>query len=621
MYIILLAAYSITLVATIVWPVRYWLPLVILTLILTVIFIDDAINAAIPAIIVTPIIWIGLWIKSIIDKQQAKRRQSTAAIQTEHPRKGTNQAVSTKPDMQSPPAENHSKSSAPMIEEPVTAALRRQVPVCFDKKPKSWLGGLPCMPDNIPWPTAACHTHPEKGQVYLHFAAQIACEDLPKKLWGGLGPRHGWLLFFLDAQGLNYGDYEKNQTFQVIHIEKLGPERPLPDEIYALHNNDYTDYSFQYYRSKDQLPKKWRKWPVDIVELPNILNPDLPGELDESEITEPVTRMTSEALYNGQTVDHEKPHFTKDVISDVKYWPFSWGGALAVVDTIERTIRDNGAPELNNSYAEFLDDPVWFSSLAENLAAGIEEKDLQLKDLSKSLEDQNQSESKLERIRWTMPNIQKERGEVADALEIIKKCATPEELQQAFSNSEAKLVEWYDTRLTMLEELRTAIQKHDMDSSISTDEFRPFFDRISETCDLLLIRRSHNETPSLVLNQKHSLLGKAAKGFEAARYDIAAGLSAKSAKAKAIVPEDILTEYEPKWRHLLNNRPHRMGGYPDPIQSEEGDYPRDYVLLFQLASDDVMQWSWGGGGAIYVTIDTQSLKDADFSKIKGWYER
>jgi hypothetical protein len=87
-----------------------------------------------------------------------------------------------------------------VVEETVSVVLRRQIPVRFDEAPRSWLGGLPMLPDNVQWPMAATTDHPERGRTPLHFVAQVACSDLPRELWGGLGPRTGWLLLFLNGE-------------------------------------------------------------------------------------------------------------------------------------------------------------------------------------------------------------------------------------------------------------------------------------------------------------------------------------------------------------------------------------------------------------------------------------
>ncbi|MDZ4867620.1 MAG: DUF1963 domain-containing protein, partial [Alphaproteobacteria bacterium] len=83
--------------------------------------------------------------------------------------------------------------------------LRRQIPIRAES-PRSWIGGRPMMPAHVEWPRSISAEHPKKGERPLHFVAQIACADLPANLWAGLGPRHGWLLLFVDPnQGVPEG--------------------------------------------------------------------------------------------------------------------------------------------------------------------------------------------------------------------------------------------------------------------------------------------------------------------------------------------------------------------------------------------------------------------------------
>ncbi|MFA5122490.1 DUF1963 domain-containing protein [Zavarzinia sp.] len=54
--------------------------------------------------------------------------------------------------------------------------------------PAGWFGGAPDLPEDVPWPD-------HDGEP-LRFACQIDLAALPADLWGGLGPRHGWLAVF-----------------------------------------------------------------------------------------------------------------------------------------------------------------------------------------------------------------------------------------------------------------------------------------------------------------------------------------------------------------------------------------------------------------------------------------
>jgi len=40
------------------------------------------------------------------------------------------------------------------------------------------------------------------------------------------------------------------------------------------------------------------------------------------------------------------------------------------------------------------------------------------------------------------------------------------------------------------------------------------------------------------------------------------------ARRRPLIPQAIVAEFEPHWRSLNHNRPHRMGGYHDGLQSD-----------------------------------------------------
>jgi hypothetical protein len=86
------------------------------------------------------------------------------------------------------------------------------------------------------------------------------------------------------------------------------------------------------------------------------------------------------------------------------------------------------------------------------------------------------------------------------------------------------------------------------------------------------------------------------------------------ANARALIPPAALAELEPYWRSLSDNRPHRMGGYHDGVQSDAQPGPVSELLLFQIATDNGMHWCWGDCGAYYVFLAPEALKARDFSK-------
>jgi hypothetical protein len=91
--------------------------------------------------------------------------------------------------------------------------LRAVVPARPAATEIGWLGGNPRLPDPFQWPG-------RDGQPY-QFLCQIDCASLPPGLWGGIGPRTGWLAFFTAVSG--------RVDVKVIYAPKLGPERRNDD--------------------------------------------------------------------------------------------------------------------------------------------------------------------------------------------------------------------------------------------------------------------------------------------------------------------------------------------------------------------------------------------------------
>ncbi|MDB2406998.1 YwqG family protein [Jannaschia sp.] len=80
----------------------------------------------------------------------------------------------------------------------------------------SWAGGNPDLPHDEPWP----HFDDQP----LSFLVRIDCRDLPVDVWGGVGPRTGWLSLFMDPR------YPQDSTFPVcvLHHEDRGAPRSAP---------------------------------------------------------------------------------------------------------------------------------------------------------------------------------------------------------------------------------------------------------------------------------------------------------------------------------------------------------------------------------------------------------
>lgn len=94
---------------------------------------------------------------------------------------------------------------------PPSLRLVPQVPVRGAAGAAAWFGGGAQLPEGRAWP--------EIDGEALQLLAQINCARLPADLWGGLGPREGWLAIFLGPQSLKA---------RVLFFMEAGPFQPSP---------------------------------------------------------------------------------------------------------------------------------------------------------------------------------------------------------------------------------------------------------------------------------------------------------------------------------------------------------------------------------------------------------
>ncbi|MDN3721041.1 DUF1963 domain-containing protein [Roseibium salinum] len=89
---------------------------------------------------------------------------------------------------------------------------------------------------------------------------------------------------------------------------------------------------------------------------------------------------------------------------------------------------------------------------------------------------------------------------------------------------------------------------------------------------------------------------------------------------RSLIPAAVLAQFEPWWRQLYDNRPHRVGGEFDALQSTPRIGPTGSLTLLHLASDNAMNWAWGDSGIVYFELTTKktSLKDGLIRLLRFW---
>jgi uncharacterized protein YwqG len=480
------------------------------------------------------------------------------------------------------------------ISESVSVILRRQIPPRFEA-PRSWLGGLPMMPDHVEWPRSISTEHPEKGERPLHFVAQIACADLPAELWGGLGPRRGWLLLFIDP---NQGGPEGPDAFRVLYVGKLGAERKPPADLGPVHDGVYTGPRYDYCRTIDEVPSVWRRWPIDLVVVPNTI-------AKEGNRTIVAPDNFAEILYAGQPV-------SSDRYPPPDPEPFTWRGALYVLDTIDRSLAQPVTEvRIYDTLVEKLNRPGYFGSIL----AAVDAQDARWAALSKPWLEGPEPEDETERQRRARTRAETERRRAKrEALAaFLERHPTPDSIIDYLRQSHQPWGRWRAEARERVAGERSAVLAQDLDSPIPADAWQALKARLRQDTFRFWTYRSVERDGDPLHVSFEEIEVAADAGQRTGIAELVADYYVDAAR-QSLIPPAVLSEFEPRWRSLCYNPPHRMGGYHDGVQSEAQAGPARELLLFQIATDDAMHWCWGDTGAYYVFLDPDALKKLDFSR-------
>ncbi|QDH33908.1 DUF1963 domain-containing protein [Porphyrobacter sp. YT40] len=495
--------------------------------------------------------------------------------------------VLSKPVRTAPPVGSSPPAPPALRSERVTAVLRRQVPV-RDEPPRSWLGGLPMMPDAVEWPRGVNEQYPERGEIPLHFLAQIACEDLPAEMWVGLGPRTGWLLFFINP---NHFSGEGKGLHRVIYTRKLGSERRPPFDCGPVHDKVHTGGSYNWL-DKDDIPAFWRRWPIDIVPMPNALTLH---EENGSTWKSASPDNLSEVLYAD--VPHSKTEFASPM---PRIRPLTFGQAQTAVESLAKSLRFKVRSPIDDKARELLLADGGHQHLIAELGAG------------------------LERLREIAPD---DRGEGQARRLAFLEAAVPEyrsmdaaKLLESIETRHAQWLAWREKLAEGCDQITAMLGKSDADAPLQED----YWQQLTATFegkhfDHLELRHSRiraGDFPVSLMSPRETIELKPPQGMD----QIAIEYYLDPAR-RHLLPADWAAAQEPAWRALYNNRPHRMGGYHDGVQSEPIEDPAfGQMLLMQIATDDAMDWCWGDGGVYFFWIRPEHLEACDFSGVEVWLE-
>lgn len=144
-----------------------------------------------------------------------------------------------KPAPTAKPAKPPQKLLPSRSKDRVSVRLVPQVPIIEAENSAGWLAGGARLPPGMAWPAI-------EGEA-LQLLAQIDCTQLPPGLWGGLGPRQGWLAIFLGP---------RSYRPHVLHFPEAGVLQPAP----AMPHGSYI-------LGPGAVPA-FPRWPVDLVPAP-----------------------------------------------------------------------------------------------------------------------------------------------------------------------------------------------------------------------------------------------------------------------------------------------------------------------------------------------------------------
>jgi hypothetical protein len=219
----------------------------------------------------------------------------------------------------------------------------------------------------------------------------------------------------------------------------------------------------------------------------------------------------------------------------------------------------------------------------------------------------------------TGPKILETLDKLGIVRQLLSASADEAALIARIEQSHRDFAAWRDGAPPRIAALRERILAHALDTPLAAEDWDALRAALEADRQPFWSPRDDHGKGPLPVSIDQSLLDYAERGLRAAQVQLAADYYV-SRDLRPLVPDALVAFMEPHWRGLDSNRPHRMGGLHDAIQSNPQEGPTSQVLLFQIVTDYAMHWVFGDCGAYYVFIDTDRLAANDFSKLESGFE-
>ncbi|MDZ7627718.1 MAG: DUF1963 domain-containing protein [Parvularculaceae bacterium] len=513
-------------------------------------------------------------------------------------------------------------------EESVSVVLRRQVPIRFDEEPHAWLGGLPRLPAGVQWPRA-------KTGTPLHFVAQVDCTRLPAELWGGLGPREGWLLVFVDFEGIDHE--EAGPIARVLHVTQLGPEAAPPAGFYWA-RRDVIDLSGLPEIPRGAQRQHFRKWPVDLV----VTDPDT-SEMTGSELYgAPEHEHIVSALHDFTT---DRPMTWRGVLTllgglvkyyDAESYKRQWGGLLDYPEPDQNEFNKvwqqrRDLPEWRLSGSRYPDDDRLRAQMREERRAGWTKRAFKVLDEETQISIQKLDEYRTKLANAVAKGDEREADVVRQSVSYFEKQLNDRHEHRAYLRD---LFAQYPSEQAFVDEIRRVGLAHLAWAQRVQDGLRKMLARVANMdpdapvepakWDALVAALTRMKSTYWRKTHETNLLQTIEAGvwfnrdFSDVRRDEVLDCYASPPSSADGLDAETLAELEPRLRTLECEKPHKMGGFIDSHYDEP--LKDGHVLLFQIASDAACGWICGDLGFVYVSISASDLKAGSFDKVRAWLE-